>query len=641
VLQGIWNAFRQAAVETGKELLTMFTVDRLTAALTNYMREQAGTWATKTILDAGNQEWLAKALHAFGLDAEDLIEASRRVLDSGFATLTGEMSTVLRKSSEDRVSAERLTSQTLRDNALLSAENLGTWSLYQSTNYASEEEKTRMLTSAIFSETDEKIRGKANLTYSEQVSALRSKADEEIDAHLPGVIKTLGAHLKPIQDWMNNISLTARDSIFYLLVPRVPVDYEHVGATGMAAFTSAFSLGLAAHGVAAAVDLLHPLKATHVNQLAAFLANMAGFGAISKETWYEDMRNFLGTPYMHYSRRYFRPTLPRERDLLEMMTEGDILYEDYERAMQYWGYRDPWIKPLLTQAYRDISPFQLALCLEDPVVSPADLYKMCRSANLEPHDCEVMTNSLNKKSLTTYIIAVKAALVNLRKEGYITEEQLDTQLEPLELRSEANTLIKKEARLKYLFDFTSDSLSMFTDMYNKDLLDEDDFRIALTSLGIEEAKRNLIINRATVKKTAKIVAAEKTQIKKEIRKQQELIEDIYIAEYRASTISEEALYNALVFSGISAEIATLTVELEKQKKTTVEKKKAISAYESEQEKIRKKYESAYIGLFRDDLIDVDTFTDYMRMLEYEDDYITAIIDTETYKKQTPQAIPSF
>jgi hypothetical protein len=638
IVSSVVKGFTEAATQAGKELFSMFTVERLTAALTNYAREQAGAWASKAILDAGHQEWLATALHAFGLDVEDLLTVSRNALDKGFAVLTTELSSAWRKSGESAISSNIAMQGTIQDLGRMQAESLGEWTLYEAMNYKAEEEKNRMLTSAIFTETEEKISGKAKLTYAEQVATLREKADQELDAHIPGVIKSLGAHLKPVQDWMNEIALTARDSILYLLVPRVPVDYEHVGAAAAGALATAMGMGFAAHGVATAVDLLHPIKRTGVGTLAAFLADMAGFAAIARETWYEDLKNFLGTPYHHYSLRYFRPTLPDAMTLQMMAVKPDILMDDFRRGMEYWGFSNSWIDAIQRTMYKEPRYFELSMLMEDASASPAWLYKKFRRQGYTGEDSEIAVGGMMSKVLRPYLAEYRYALTNLRTEGYISEDQFDNLLEPLMLRSEARALLIKAARFRYVKDFTNDSVSMFTEMFSKDLIDGDDFRISLSALGIEETKRELIINRQIVKRQGKVAAIEKTEVKKEIRKQQQIIQDIYINYYRTGSINENELYSALVFAGISAEIATLTVELEKQKKITVETKKAVYTYESEQEKIRKKYETAYISLFRDDVIDADILYSYLKALGYEDDYVSAIVETEEYKKIKPAKV---
>jgi hypothetical protein len=660
VVTSIVKGLGEAAVQAGRDLLEMLTVERLTASLTNYAREQAGTWVTKTILDAGHQEWLGTALHAFGLDMEDLLTISNNALDRGFTVMTTELSAAFRESgmTEEGVSnsfgplflgisdglgghlgnVSSAIGSTLQENAQMQTNALGQWSLYETQNYNSQEEINRMNISAIFTDTEERVRARSQYSSEEQVAAMRRSAEEELSAHLPGVMRTLGDKIRPFQNWLNEITLTARDSFFYLLVPGLPVSYEHVGVTALSAFGAAVGMGLTAHAVATAADLLHPIKQTGLPQIAAFIADMAGFGAIAKATWYTDLTHFLSIPYKHYSLKYFRPTLPDAMTLQMMAVKPDIRMEDFRRGMEYWGFNNSWIDAIQRTMYKEPRYFELSMLMEDANASPAWLYKKFRRQGYVEADAEIAVGGMMSKVLRPYLQEYRIALQYLYTEGYLTEEQFDAQLGPLLLRSEAHSLLKKAARFRYLKAYTDDSVSMFTDMYVKDLIDDEDFSVSLAGLGIAPEKRNLLVTKQVIKKQAKIAKEERADIKKQIRQQQAIMQDIYIASYRSGNIDENTLYSALVFAGISAEIATLTVELEKQKRIMTETKKAVYTVESEQESIRKKYESGYITLYRNDIIDEDTLTAYLKGLDLEDDYVAAVVETEYYKKLRPEAV---
>lgn len=99
IVTGILRGMKEAAVTAGKDLLQMLSVERLTAALTNYAREQTAGWISKTILDAGHSEWMTTFLHAFGLDVEDLLTAANHALDRGFVVMAENLSSTWRETS--------------------------------------------------------------------------------------------------------------------------------------------------------------------------------------------------------------------------------------------------------------------------------------------------------------------------------------------------------------------------------------------------------------------------------------------------------------------------------------------------------------------------------------------------------------
>jgi hypothetical protein len=664
VLKGIAGAIAgsltQALVGTAKELASMLTLNNLIGVGVNYLKEQASTWLTKAMTDIGHQEWLANFLHAVGLDFEDLLQAGHNALNAGFNVLTTDLTNALKEAKMLDKGAVDLIGMVLGDhkNALTSAltasaegtqvaltshasvltRALADWSMFAAQSRAADEEKLRATIAAVFEDTPERIAARAELSSSAQFQKLSSTAAEQLESKLPGIIGTAERTLRPLQKVLNDVVLSGRNILYSMLVPEIPVSFEHVGATAVSALGSAIGLGFVAHGLAVAADLVHPLKATALPQIAAFIADMAGFGAVARETWYEDMKNFLGTPYHHFSLRYFRPTIPRDSELCRLFSEMCISEDDFRRGMQYWGYRDEWISAYLRDVYRDPSARDIALMLENPVLSSSDVYAILRDGAYSPKSSEIFTRALRKKSLSPYMAAYRQALQDLYAEGYISESQIDDQLDPLELSSEAYFLVKKVAQFQYVKKYLDAQIKLFQDMCEKGLISDEEFQTALAALGIPPEKTTLLSSSLQVKKRARVVSEEKKEIEAQIRKQQQLVAQSYILAYRAGSIDESGLRAALVFAGYSEELATITAEVERQKKAVVSAKKTAATAERQANEILRNYEAGYITLFRKDMIDAETLRTYLASLGLAEDYITSVLELEAIKKEKLPAV---
>lgn len=660
IVTGIGRGLIEAGRDAMREALRLATIEKFTGAAVEYLREQAGTWAAKTIIDASNQEWMIKTLHAFGLDVEDLIEVSKNVVDkmgdtmytsiidgfskAGFDTKTigvdiGKALGLHEQATASAISASSYaTTSSIDRHQELMAQAQEEMTIYQVNANREEQYLNRQTTREIFTETEDKVRARERYAGEERIKQSRGATGSWAEEELPGIAEKAKTVLRPIQDKLNEIILDTRNTIYSMLVPRLPVSYEHVGVTAASAFVSAMGLGFGAHALAVAADLLHPLKLTAVPQLAAFLADMAGFGAIARATWYEDMRNFLGIPYRYYSLRYFRPTLPREIDLQTMAVKPDIRIEDFRRAMEYHGYSDAWVNAIERTMYREPRYFELSIMLEDAHTRLDWLYKKCRRAGYTPEDADIFVEGLLSKVLRPYFAAYRMAVMKNFKEGYINEAQFDQFLIPLRLRSEAHALLKKAARLEYIYDYTSDTIKMFTDMYDKDLITREDFELSLNGLGIRPERVELIINRVDVKKRARVAREEERAVKAAIRKRQSLLTRLYILSYQSGHIDKDKLISLLEFAGIDTELATITAELEEEKRQLVETRKAFRTIETEQQRTAKKYEKGYIDLFRKDLITSDVLRQHLLGLGFEEDYVDAVVYTEQIKKLQPASV---
>jgi hypothetical protein len=664
VLKGVFGAIAgsltTALTSAAKELSSMLTLNNLVGLGVNYIKEQASTWLTKAVTDLGHQEWLADFLHAAGLDFSDLLQAGKNALDAGFNVLTTDLTSALREAKlldkgaldlvgmllsdhKDAVTTAITASAggtqvSLNSHASALAKAMADWSMFTSQSRTADEAKLQATLQAIFSDTPEKISETAKIQSGSQFSSLSDTGFAEIEERLPETSSLAYRILRPLQDKLNEVVLQARDIIFTILVPQLPVSYERVGASAASALGSAIGLGFAAHGLAVAADLIHPLKATGIPQISAFLADMAGFAAIARATWYEDIRNFLAIPYQHYSLKYFRPTMPRDSEVCRLFAEGCITEDDFRRAMEYWGYRESWINAYLRDVYKDPTARDVSLMLEDPTLQGSEIYLILRDGAYSPKSSEIFTKALKKKSLAPYMAAYRQALTDLYAEGYISDSQLYDQLDPLELSSEAYFLITKTASFKYVKNYLDAQIKLFSDQCEKGLISESELETALTALGLPPDKRTLISKSIKVKKQAKIVSDEKKEVEQQIRKAQQLVIESYILAYRAGSLDEGGLRSALMFAGLSEDMATITAEVERQKKAVTRAKKTETTIQRQINETLRNLEEAYVTLYRNGVIDLETLASYLSTLDLPDDYIQSVLMLEKYKKEKPPAV---
>lgn len=661
VAAAVAGAFTQAITTGAKELAAMVSLDRIVGVGVNYAKQQASTAITSALMSAGNQSWVANFLHAAGLDFSDLLQVSKNALDVGFNILTSDLSSILTKTGlmsdaslaklggvlgvhGDAVAralgaSSESSIMALSDHARLAAAATADWTMFSTRSFAGEEEKMRSQISAIFTDTPERIRARSELAAAHGYNASSNAAQASLEEQLPGILGTLGKTIRPIQDWLNDQLLSARNTIFTLLVPALPVSYDKVGAAAVSAYAAAFGMGMAAHGVAVAADLVHPLKATGFPQLAAFLADMAGFGVVARDTWYADVKNFLGEPYKYFSLRYFRPSLPGKGDLQDLYAKNLILEEDFDRAMQYHGYRDEWIRAWKNDIYTRPRIRDLALMLQDATIGTSEVYDILRRGGYSPTEGSILARQILKRSLSSYLSAYSSKVKKLLELGYISEQQFYSQLEPLGLSSEAQFLMMKTARFGFIEDYTNLSVSMFKTMHERDLIDDADLETSLAGLGIVAEKRDIIVAMAKVKRLSKVAAEEKAELKAGIRKQQTLLTDTYVLAYRSGLIDDAALEAALVYAGLSADLAVITVGLERQKKIHQESQKVISTKDSLARATRSKLQAGYIALFQKGLIDETALEVDLTALGLADDDVASIVAMEAAKKMKPEAVP--
>jgi len=306
--------------------------------------------------------------------------------------------------------------------------------------------------------------------------------------------------------------------------------------------------------------------------------------------------------------------------------------------MQYHGYRDEWIRAWKNDLYRHPRVGDLALMLQDATIATNDVYRLLRSSGFGPDDATILAHQIMKRGLSSHLSAYTSSLKKLYSLGYLSEQQFDSQLEPLGLSSEALFLMKKTCRFDFIEEHTNLSLSMFKTMHEKDLIDDADLETSLAGLGIVAEKRAVILATQKIKRAARVAAEEKAELKIEIRRQQTLLTDTYVLAYRSGLIDEAGLRSALIFAGISEDMAVLTAGLEQQKKIFQESQKRVSTKDSLARSTRSKLEAGYIALFEKDLIDEIALELNLKALGLAEDDVASILAMEKAKKMRPASL---
>lgn len=417
--------------------------------------------------------------------------------------------------------------------------------------------------------------------------------------------------------------------------PITPSKVPTVAATTLATATG---FGLAAHLSSAFFEFAHPLKSIGLHQMSAFLADMGSFSAISAGSMGVMIATAVRQPFMYYAQDIFRPLIASEMDLQIMAVKPDITMEDFRRAYAFHGYSERWIDAIQTTMFKEPRYFELSFMLEDANASQDWLYKKARRGGYSVEDSNIFVPGLIKKVLRTQRQDLYVAVGRLYKEGYIDDAQFDEMLAPLELRTEALPLAKQAAAAQFLYDNIYELSRLLREEYIKEVITLGDLEVALTSLGISDAKIDLLLASAMVKKMPKPKHIEKKEADKEAAKMQRKYVTLYTQQYRKELLSADELQTNLVMVGLTPEMAGITVSLEKTRRLevpSVVKARTTAKADKESQKL---YTALYKEQFRDQQLTEEEFTFNLMIIGYLPEEAVTMVRLEQAKAYTPPPI---
>lgn len=441
---------------------------------------------------------------------------------------------------------------------------------------------------------------------------------------------TKGAWLQ-VEQFFKRYTESAWGAAENVLRQFVPMTPEKAPTAAMGLLGVAIAFGMGAHTISTVTELAHPLKRMGLHYMAGFMADMGNFGTIAASTMGVLVAYSLRRPMGYYVNEVFRPTQPRQMDLMMMAVKPDISIETFRRGMAYEGYPEEWINAFQHTMYNEPRHFELSFMMEDASASPEWLFTKARRAGYTPEDAVTFVRGMLAKVTRTQRQDLYKQAFNTFKEGYMTRDQLESYLDALEIRTEGRGFCIAGAELAYRMDYINDMVTLLTNTYLADLLSEDDLKVSILSLGIEERKARLLFSKARIRKLPKVLRAEKKEVEKSMREVQATLQALYREQYRKKLITEEQYEAYLIEMGMEPTMAELTVTLEAARAYEI----PVDEEARERERIAKRVQTQlvtlYKELFRRDLIDQLTLVGYLIAAGVDPELSLAIAETERVK----------
>ena len=281
--------------------------------------------------------------------------------------------------------------------------------------------------------------------------------------------------------------------------------------------------------------------------------------------------------------------------------------------------------------YREPRYFELSMMGEDEAATPEWIFRKARRGAYTPEDSVIFVKSLLKKVCRTQIIDAYRQAFNSYKQGYITREQFGTYLDFLDMRPEAKGYATLAADLAYRYGYIGDMVRLLSDTYINDLMTEDDFRLAIFSLGMEERRARLAIQKARIRKIPRVMRETRKEAEKAEREVQRKLQEIYRTYFRDGKITVEQYRGYLEAIGMTPEMAELTVELEALRTERI----VIEQAERERERVQEKTQAELIRKYREQyrrgLISFEALVGYFILVGIDSELALAMAETERVK----------
>ncbi len=283
----------------------------------------------------------------------------------------------------------------------------------------------------------------------------------------------------------------------------------------------AIGAGSLAHITSTTLNAIPTTNWVGASQFSAFIAEVAGFDAITKATYGTLLDGALAWPMRYHWNQKLRPKIPTEGAIYAMGRKRGLNRAEFGQAMAYHGLPESWITKEYGFFWADPSPYWLLRMSEHstPTITtvggkgdwlaewlpgwqndPMAWYRMkLMLAGFEDTDIEPFIDGFRRRRVGPALTRVKTAVRGMFREGYWTSADVAAYLLPLGVRPEELELLCRAEQLRFQKMYLDDQVRYYSESFRKGLLSRQDLSLSLSTFIANTALKAQIVAREVVR----------------------------------------------------------------------------------------------------------------------------------------------
>lgn len=369
------------------------------------------------------------------------------------------------------------------------------------------------------------------------------------------VAKFYFAGMESMQGPMEAVIGVASGALFEQLDRRLAdveqVAPEDVMRTAPELLKIAAGLGMSAHMMSVLSEAIPTFKQLGFPQMAAFLADLAQFGGIARNTVGVQYETALRSPALRHARRRFRPELPDAASMEQLFLERLITEAEYASYLEQQGWTDEMIQKHLVAVFREARPMDLALALEDSEVDPQWIQAQLAESGFNDEGVKNMLRALRQRGQRSLRSGLMGAVKGAFADGVIDQELAQGYLQVLALREESLAMFTTQMGLERLRDEGNElrrELLRSAELGQLDLAELDG---ELAARGFDERARLQAQRVAGIRRGNKVFQEERADVKAAMRRAQSNLVQSALAAHRAFALDNDQLASTLLALGVN------------------------------------------------------------------------------------------
>lgn len=323
----------------------------------------------------------------------------------------------------------------------------------------------------------------------------------------------------------------------------------------------AVGAGVAAHFAAVSAETLYPFKQLGLPQMAALMAELAGFKEVMAGIIEPEMKALVATPHTYSTNARARSILPGLQNALGLYSRRILTDDTADPLIGFNGLSRDYVAAMKQGSFRPVQPRALATMYID-VPFPHDTVKeLLEFAGYRDNDITTMLAAFEFNSVKNVRGEYLAAVTRAAEMGTIDDPTLDGHLDSLSFSDQAKNYVHLTVSVKRLEQLAELYRKSVTALYETNQLDDSQYVPALQAIGINDADANAHFAIDSARKKGRELLKEERDIAREQGKITALAVQTARTEYFAGTLDDIGFSAAITASGLPLDLIPGTIAL--------------------------------------------------------------------------------
>jgi hypothetical protein len=371
----------------------------------------------------------------------------------------------------------------------------------------------------------------------------------------------------------------------------------------------AFGLGHEAHLLSSLAEVLHPIKHLGLPQIAALMADMAGFKEIVQADRGTRIKVALQRPAEYHANMIHRTRLLAPAEAQDLVQKRLLTVAAYKESLRYQGFDEDAVESLGSAVWLDPNLRTIGMVLDDSEVDPSWLRDKLNRTGLEDADVDLWEGALQRRAVRTFRHAYLNTVTDNYRDGFMDASSLESELLRLGVTAPARELIVARANLERHRTLAAALLKAAQESVDNREITVDEYRAVLAGLGMEPDFAAAAAALAEAKLTGKTMQKEQANLDKLLNQDRAARIQLAQESFRRYLIEPDEMRIMLEGIGVEPDFAQAIVSLAAIKREPVPKQPATFTPAAQAEVANKALEEAAIQSFRKGLIDEKTLED--------------------------------